>query len=157
MTGRSQKKIALNNVSEVFLQKASEDIAAAQFAAAAKLILMTVIEFDDDIDFNKYFSEQNRLISRDQFVELLKSIVRRTSKVTDKLHGRPEQAERLNRFGISLARCLADHGSSPEDMPQLRLPKGAVIYFKPFRTGGQETTPAASDQTAVTRKARLSG
>lgn len=134
MTNGRSNKIALDSVSEAFLCKASEDIAAGRFDDAVSLILMAVIDFDEDIHYKKYFSRQSKQLPREHFIKLLRTVVSRTSKVSDKLKNRPLQTEKLNTFGTALAKCLADHGFSPEDMPQLRLPKGAVLYFKPNKS-----------------------
>lgn len=154
MTGRKSNNVALDSVFEAFLCKASEDIARSRFDDAASLIMMAVIDFDEDINYKKYFSGYSEQLPKEQFIKLLRTVVSRTSKVSDKLKNRPLQAERLNSFGTELARCLADHGFSSEEMPQLRLPKGAVLYFKHNKTEKSKGPQARRTESVKTRNAK---
>ena len=141
-------RVALNNVSELFLQKASDDIVEGRLTDAVRTILLAIVSFDDCIDYKKYFTRLRKRMSREQFVRLLRTVVEQTSAISAKLTDLPEEAERLNRFGTPLTKCLAENGFSPEDMPRLRLPRGAVIYFKPFKTVKENTAQPDSANTA---------
>ena len=148
----SGKKMALNNVSELFLYKASEDIVAGRITNAVRMILLAIVSFDDYINFTEYFKQLNERMPREKFVRLLKTTIEQTSALSAKLNELPEEAERLNRFGIHLTKCLAENDISPEDMPPLRLPRGAIISYDPILTIKEKTTRPGSTRVIGPRK-----
>lgn len=118
------------NITDLFLDVASEDIGNKQFKEAANLIVMTITEFDEHTDMIKYLAYLFKTMPRQDIESLITELSQEMMWLCPKSYISKNQRYKMLSFRKQAAALFLAHGfqlGTGKDCPQVAEDKTAAL------------------------------